>query len=105
MNILRRLSLWIRWRRFDADMRDELECHRAEIERVLEAEGMRPADAARESRRQIGNVTLAREDARDVWIWRWLDLTRQDVTYAVRGMRRAPVFSLTAVLTLALAIG
>ncbi|MGH9410382.1 MAG: ABC transporter permease, partial [Vicinamibacterales bacterium] len=51
------------------------------------------------------NVTLARQYPRHVWILRCLDKTLQDVTYAVRGKPRAPVITLTAVKTLALAIG
>lgn len=105
MNILRRLGLWVRWRRFDADMREELEFHRAEIQRTLEAQGASPDDAARESRRRMGNATLAREDARQIWIARWMDGLRQDVRYALRTFRRDWVFSSVALLTLTLGIG
>ncbi|MGH9409956.1 MAG: permease prefix domain 1-containing protein, partial [Vicinamibacterales bacterium] len=58
MRILRQLMSWIHWPRVDADMREEIECHRLEVQRRLEADGMRPPDALRESRRQMGNVTL-----------------------------------------------
>src|SRR5436190_10284843 len=34
-----------------------------------------------------------------------LDSLRQDVSYAIRGMRRTPAFTLAAVLTLALGVG
>ena len=36
---------------------------------------------------------------------RFLETVRQDVRYALRGFRRRPLFALTAILTLALAIG
>lgn len=79
--------MWIRGRRFRVALRDELEFHRAQLQRALEYEGMRPVDAARESRRRMGNMILATEDACDVWIWRWLDSLVQDVRYALGGMR------------------
>lgn len=105
MNILRRLRLWIRWGRFDSDMREELEFHRAAIQRALEAQGASRADAVRESRRRMGNGTLACEDARQVWIAQGLDGVRHDVRYALRTFRRDWVFSIAALLTLALGIG
>ena len=51
MTILRRLRSWLRWRRFDADLRAELDFHRTELQQSLEQHGMPPKDAARESRR------------------------------------------------------
>jgi DNA-binding MarR family transcriptional regulator len=45
--------------------------HRALREEALAREGV--ADAAAQSRRAFGNCALAQEDARDVWIWPWLD--------------------------------
>ena len=61
----------------------------------------RPAEAAARSRRAMGNVTLAREDARDVWIAAALERVWRDVKYGARGLRREPMFALTACLTLA----
>ena len=50
----------------------------------------------------MGNVMLSREDARDVWIIRWIDRLRQHVRYGARGLAREPAFALTTILTLAL---
>lgn len=81
---------------------DELEAHRAHAQDELERAGLSPADAAVESRRRMGNVTLAREDSREVWVVRWADRLRQHLRYGVRGLRREPAFALAAILTLAL---
>ena len=53
----------------------------------------------------MGNVTLAVEDARDVWAMRTIDSVRQDVRDSLRGLRKSPGFALAVIGTLALGIG
>jgi predicted permease len=55
--------------------------------------------------RELGNITLAREHARAVWIAPWLDALRQDLVYAARSLRRQPAFTAAALAALVLAIG
>ena len=57
------------------------------------------------SRRTLGNVTLAIEDARDVWIWPSLERLWQDVRYGLRLLRRQPSFSAFAILILTVGMG
>ena len=86
MTFLRRLLYLLRNRRMEAEFAEELETHRLLAQqRELQAGA---ADAAAASRRAMGNVTLAREDARAQWIAPWLDSVWQDGTYALRGFRR-----------------
>jgi putative ABC transport system permease protein len=106
MNTLfRRLLQVLRWSRHGADLREEIEAHRALRQAALERDGLGPDAAARESSRAMGNVTLAVEDARDVWAMRVLDGVRQDVRAAVRGLRKSAGSSAVVVGTLALGIG
>ena len=69
---LRRVWYAIRCRRLEAELAGELEFHRLMKQQELEARGLDPDSAALEARRAIGNVLLAREHVRDVWIWPWL---------------------------------
>jgi predicted permease len=101
----RKLLALFRHRRRDTDIGDELELHRSLIQERLEAQGLGPEAAARAARRLVGNVTLAREDARAVWIWPWIESVWQDLVYALRSLRREPGFALTALLTLGVGIG
>jgi macrolide transport system ATP-binding/permease protein len=55
--------------------------------------------------RELGNLTLAAEDARAEMSWRWLEQLGQDLRYGLRAMARDKVFTVFAVASLALGIG
>ena len=102
-----RNRILFRWRRtrLERELADELEFHRSLAEAHNRDAGI-PAAAARAlSHRQMGNVVLAREESRDSWSFMTLESVLQDVRYAVRTLRRAPVFAAGAVFSLALGIG
>jgi macrolide transport system ATP-binding/permease protein len=92
----RKLKWLTERRRKEQDLREELQFH---IEEEAEQSG---SDAAR---RELGNLTLLREDTRSAWGWTMVEQFAQDLRYAFRTMSANKLFSLLAILSLALGIG
>src|SRR4051794_16221807 len=78
----------IRRRHFERELAEEMAWHREQV-----------------SPQAFGSVALAQDNARDVWLWPWLQSAAQDVRFAIRGMRHNLAFTMVVVLTLALGIG
>jgi putative ABC transport system permease protein len=103
--LLRRILYLLRRHRLDMELAEEMALHRAMKEQELETQGLQPGEARLAANRSLGNTTLAREDARAIWTWRSLDVFRQDLTYAIRQMRREAGVTLVILAVLALGIG
>ena len=103
--LFRRLRARFKYRHFERDLANEIEVHRAMKQDDLEASGVAPADARPAAMRALGNVTSIREEARSVWIARWLEAAWQDARYAIAGFRRNPMFGIGTSLMLGLGLG
>jgi macrolide transport system ATP-binding/permease protein len=103
--MFRKLHWWFQRRRKEDDIREELQFHLAEEVEQRRADGLSADDAKSAAYRDLGNVTLVREDARTLWSWVLLEQCAQDLRYGFRGMLKNPMFTALAALTLALGIG
>ena len=105
VRFFRRLRARVRYGHRGDDLAREIEAHRAMAQAALESSGLSLAKAKEQSMRQMGNIPLARERARDVWRPPRLESVWQDVRYAGRTLRRSPAFTAMAAAALVVAIG
>jgi putative ABC transport system permease protein len=92
IGLRRTLLKLFRRRRLYADLETELAYHR---------------ELAREHGNSIGlgNTTVIKESALDLWRFSLIENAGRDLLFAIRGLRRNPAFTVTAVMSLALGIG
>ena len=105
MHALRRLLSYVHRDRLDDQLAEEIQLHLELRRQALIDDGVSPADAEREARRQFGNVAAIRERMRDQWGSPAVDAFLRDLRFAVRMMSRTPGVSAVVVLTIALGAG
>ena len=104
-SFFRKFTWWIQRRRKEDELREELSSTWRRKRANGRPTGCRQTRPDWAARRDLGNVTLVREDTRTLWSWMLLEQLAQDIRYGLRTMAANKTFSAMAILSLALGIG
>jgi putative ABC transport system permease protein len=101
---LRLRSLWRR-NRVEQELDDELRFHYDTLVEKYIGLGLTQPEARRRAFIEMGGVDAIKDDCRDARGWSLLENIGRDTRYALRGLRRNPLFTFTAVAAIAMGIG
>jgi hypothetical protein len=104
-SLLRKFGWLLQPSRKDAELSQELLFHLEEEAQERQESGAEEREAKWAAQRDLGNLTLVKENTRAAWSWAGLEGLAQDLRYALRGFKNNPGFALTAILSLALGLG
>jgi putative ABC transport system permease protein len=102
---VRRLISLVMWDQRDREMEREMTFHVESLARDLVASGISEDEARATARRRFGSMLQLKEEGHDVRTGHLFEGLARDARHMARGLRKSPVFTLTVVLTLALAVG
>ena len=105
MALFRRIGNLFNRNRVDSEIDAELRAHIAMRADDNVARGMSPEEARRDAMLRFGNATSTRERVNEADTTLGLDRLLFDVRYAWRKLVKSPGFFVTAIITLAVAIG
>ena len=92
-------------KRAERDLHDELSFHIEREAMKLMDQGLPPEDARARAQAKFGSATVAADECRDERGTAFIDNTVGDLQYALRTFRRAPLATLTIVVTVAIGLG
>src|SRR5436190_9517192 len=103
-SVLRLVGTFARSRR-ERELAEELAAHlELHIDDNIRA-GMTPVEARRQALLKLGGLEAIKEQHRDRGGYPVISHLLQDLRFAARLLRKAPAFSVTAIATIALAVG
>src|SRR6185312_12326705 len=91
--------------RVEDELDEEVQFHMVMETRKNVLAGMAAPEAGRNARIQFGGLQQAKEQCRDARRVSWIETLIRDVRYGFRGFRRSPGFTITIIVTIALALG